>query len=131
MSRRRCDRRETPARVMNPATRRRHLIWQSVLSVALTVCAIVYGAAFIRQPLRAADLGIAAQQLHSYAAEGVMLAEQTLFDEVYVHYTASEAQFLSDKVQDIADTLSTQRHAANVADHVAQALSAAHVVRKQ
>jgi hypothetical protein len=116
---------------MKPAPSHRHLVWQSIVCFAVIASAIAYAIVIARQPLAAADLAIAAQQLHSYAVEGMMLAEQASLDNVYSHYLESEAQFLDDKVSDIARMLRSRDHSAERAGEAKQALAAAHALRDE
>jgi len=116
---------------MKPATCRRHFIWQSVVCTLVVLFAISYAVVLARQPLDAAALQIAAQALHSYAAEGVMLSEQALSSNAFSQYIKAQSQFLRDKVDDIAHELSHREIFAPLSDNARQALAAAHAIRTE
>src|SRR5690349_22654359 len=116
---------------MDRKTRRRHLIQQSIVTAALAAGGVAYTIHLAHEPLQSADLQIAAQSLHAYAAEAVMLAEQALADNVYRPYVANEAQFLSEKARDVASTLTGDGIDGALVDHASQELKTAHELRAE
>jgi hypothetical protein len=116
---------------MHRKTRRRHVIQQSIVVAALAAGAVAYTIHLANEPLQPADLQIAAQSLHSYAAEAVMLTEQALADNVYRPYVANEAQFLSEKARDVASTLTGDGIDGALVDYASQELKTAHELRTE
>jgi hypothetical protein len=116
---------------MHRKTRRRHVIQQSIVAAALAAGAVAYTIHLAHKPLQSADLQIAAQSLHSYAAEAVMLAEQAVADNVYRPYVANEAQFLSEKARDVASTLTSDAIDSALVDYASQELKTAHELRTE
>jgi hypothetical protein len=113
---------------MNRAARYRAFIWQSILAALLIAIALAWGIFLARKPLQVSDLKIAAQSLHSYAAEGVVLAEQSLSGHLFRPYLEYEARFVRDKVHDVDAML--QRHGAteDLAQPIAEQRAAAHAL---
>jgi hypothetical protein len=116
---------------MNRRIRRRHLIEQSVATAVVAAIAVAYAIHLVRKPLQPADLEIAAQSLHSYAAEAVMLAEQSLAGNVYRGYVQNEAQFLSGKAHEVASGLTGGSLVGALADLARQEVTAAQDLRTQ
>jgi hypothetical protein len=116
---------------MHRKTRRRHVIQQSIVAAALAAGAVAYTIHLAHEPLQSTDLQIAAQSLHSYAAEAVMLAEQAVADNVYRPYVANEAQFLSEKARDVASTLTSDAIDSAFVDYASQELNTAHELRTE
>jgi hypothetical protein len=85
----------------------------------------------MREPPQRIDLQIAAQSLHSYAAEGAMLAEQYATDHLFRRYLENEAQFVGDKVDDIAHMLSHEGISGETSQLLAQERAAAQNLRFQ
>jgi hypothetical protein len=110
---------------MNRAAPYRALIWQSILAAVLIAIALAWGIFLARKPLQPSDLKIAAQSLHSYAAEGVMLAEQTLSDNLLNSYLEYEARFIRDKVHDVDAMLQKGTASEDLTQAVAEERAAA------
>jgi hypothetical protein len=116
---------------MNRSTRRRSSIWQSAFVMAVLTAGLTWATYKTREPLQRIDLQIAAQSLHSYAAEGAMLAEQYAADAMFRRYLENEAQFLSEKVEDIVLMLSDKEVSDESATVFAQERAAAQNLRLQ
>ena len=117
--------------VMNRSVRHRSLIWQSALTVTVIVAALVWGTYKAGEPLQRIDLQLAAQSLHSYAAEGMLLAQQSAADHVFRRYRENETQFVKEKVDDVALMLSRKDIGDENSRLLAQERAAAQSLRLQ
>src|SRR5207253_4523202 len=91
---------------MRSAARGIALVWQIVLLTIVIAAGIAWVVLHGRAPPQAADLEIAAQALHSFAAEGIILSEQASAGKLFDTYLVKEAEFVRDKIDDVQTGLS-------------------------